>query len=144
MGRLIIENDEEPRPKRRRTDSGYDDLSQSSQVGNRLLKHQDSGLGSGTRACSPIFLSDEPEIIVTEEIKTSAQEPTIIIHLGSVRQRIAQSRYLSHIWKSGLDSPCAVCHQDFTQKEEPPIRTFTFETSEELGENTSDITQVPL
>ena len=144
MGRLIIENDEEPRPKRRRTDSGYDDLSQSSQVGNRLLKHQDSGLGSGTRACSPIFLSDEPEIIVTEEIKTSAQEPTIIIHLGSVRQRIAQSRYLSHIWKSGLDSPCAVCHQDFTQKEEPPIRTFTVETSEELGENTSDITQVPL
>ncbi|KAI1369393.1 hypothetical protein F5Y08DRAFT_293194 [Xylaria arbuscula] len=144
MGRQVIENDEDSRLKRRRTDSGYDDLSQSSQVNNTLLKHQDSGLGSGTRACSPIFLSDEPEITITEETKTTAQEPAIVIYLGSVRQQVAQSRYLSHIWRSGLDSPCAVCHQDFIDKDDPPIRTFTFETSEELGENTNDITQVPL
>ncbi|KAI0523823.1 hypothetical protein F5B22DRAFT_592148 [Xylaria bambusicola] len=144
MSRLTIEEDKEPRPKRRRTDSGYDDLSQSSQVGNTSLKHQDSGLGSGTRACSPIYLSDEPEVTITDESKPSTQEPTITIYLGSARQQVAQSRYLSHIWKSGLDSPCAVCHQDFADREEPPIRTITFETSEELGEDTSDITQLPL
>ncbi|KAI0910731.1 hypothetical protein F4823DRAFT_344956 [Ustulina deusta] len=144
MSRLVIEDDEEPRPKRRRTDSGYDDLSQNSEIGNASLKHHDSGLGSGARACSPIWLSDEPEITVTEESKSSAQEPTIIIYLGSVRQQVAQSRYLSHIWRSGLDSPCAVCHQDFIDKEEPPIRTFTFETDEDLGEDTSDITQLPI
>ncbi|KAI1422660.1 hypothetical protein F5Y12DRAFT_786591 [Xylaria sp. FL1777] len=144
MGRLIIEDDEEPRPKRRRTDSGYDGLSQSSQIDSKPLKHQDSGFSSGARACSPILLSDEPEITVTEESKSSAQESTIIIYVGSARQRVAQSRFLSHIWRSGLDSPCAVCHQDFIDKDEPPIRTFTFETSEDLGEDASDITQLPI
>ncbi|KAI0429271.1 hypothetical protein F5Y09DRAFT_310649 [Xylaria sp. FL1042] len=144
MGRVVIKDAEEPRSKRRRTDSGYDDLSQSSRVASPSLKHQDSGLSSGARASSPILLSDEPDITVTEESKSSLQEPAIIIYLGSVRQRVAQSRYLSHIWRSGLDSPCAVCHQDFINKDEPPIRTFTFETSEELGEDTSNITQLPI
>ncbi|KAI1356713.1 hypothetical protein F5Y01DRAFT_265578 [Xylaria sp. FL0043] len=144
MGRVATSEAEEPRSKRRRTDSGYDDLSQDSQIASPSLKHHDSGLGSGARATSPILLSDEPEITVTEESKSSAQEPTITIYLGSVRQRVAQSRYLSHIWRSGLDSPCAVCHRDFIDKGEPPIRTFTFETSEELGEDTSDITQLPI
>ncbi|KAI0538212.1 hypothetical protein GGR58DRAFT_310754 [Xylaria digitata] len=146
MGRLIIKGNKEPSPKRRRTDSGYGDLSQSSHTSHTMttLEHRDSGFGSGARACSPILLSDEPEITVTEEFKASSQEPIIIIYLGSVRQRVAQSRYLSHIWRSGLDSPCVVCHQDFIDKEEPPIRTFTFETSEDLGEDASDITQLPI
>ncbi|KAJ2972886.1 hypothetical protein NUW58_g9083 [Xylaria curta] len=147
MGRLVIEDNEEPGPKRRRTDSGYGDLSQNSQSSNNttLLKHQDSGLSSGTRACSPILLSDELEIIaVTEGSKPLVQEPTIIIYVGSARQQVAQSKYLSHIWRSGLDSPCAVCHQHFAEKGEPPIRTFTFETSEDLGEDASNITQAPI
>ncbi|TGJ83605.1 hypothetical protein E0Z10_g5188 [Xylaria hypoxylon] len=144
MGRLIIEDNEEPSLKRRRTDSGYDDLSRSSQTGKTSLEHCDSGLSSGARACSPILVSDELEVTVTEESKSSLQEPVIIIYLGSVRQRVTQSSYLSHIWRSGLDSPCVVCHQDFTDKEEPPIRTFTFETSEDLGEDASDITQLPI
>ncbi|KAI0417940.1 hypothetical protein F5X98DRAFT_130761 [Xylaria grammica] len=144
MGRLMIKDNDEPSLKRRRTDSGFDDLSQNSQTGNAFLEHRDSGFGSGARACSPILLSDEPEVIIAEESKSLPQEPTIIIYLGSVRQRVAQSRYLSHIWRSGLNSPCVVCHQDFVDKEEPPIRTFTFETSEDLGEGASDITQLPI
>ncbi|KAI1310403.1 hypothetical protein F5Y03DRAFT_346099 [Xylaria venustula] len=146
VGRQKIGGDEEPWPKRRRTDSGYDELSQGSQVGNATLKHHDSGLSfsSGARACSPILLSDEPEITVTAESKSSSQEPTITIYLGSVRQRVAQSRYLSHIWRSGLDSPCAVCRLGFTDEEEPPIRTFTFESSEDLSEGNDDITLLPI
>ncbi|KAF2968934.1 hypothetical protein GQX73_g4620 [Xylaria multiplex] len=146
MGRPIIKDDEEPTLKRRRMDSGYGDHSQSSHTSQPIasLEHCDSGFGSGTRACSPILVSDEPEITITEESKASSQEPTIIIHLGSVRQQVAQSRYLSHVWRSGLDSPCVVCHQNFIDKEEPPIRTFTFETSEDLGEDASDITQLPI
>ncbi|KAI3320010.1 hypothetical protein HD806DRAFT_243513 [Xylariaceae sp. AK1471] len=144
MGKLVIDNDGESSLKRRRIDSGYGELSQTSQTSNTLLKHQDSGISSGARACSPILLSDEPEVTVTEESKSTAQEPCIVIYLGSVRQQIAQSKYLSHIWKSGLDSPCAVCHQQFSEKGEPPIRTFTFETSEDLSEDTSDITQLPI
>ncbi|KAI0404868.1 hypothetical protein F4802DRAFT_214576 [Xylaria palmicola] len=145
MGRLVIEDEGEPNLKRRRTDSGYGDLSEASQASHASLKHQDSGLGSGARACSPILLSDELEIIsVTEEPKPSIQEPTIIIYLGSVRQQVAQSKYLSHIWRSGLDSPCVVCHQDFPEGKEPPIRTFAFETSEDLGEDALDITQLPI
>ncbi|KAI0966301.1 hypothetical protein F4678DRAFT_449816 [Xylaria arbuscula] len=144
MDRPKVEGDEETWPKRRRTDSGYDELSQGSRISNATLKHHDSGFSSGARACSPILLSDEPEITVTAESKSSSQEPTIIIYLGSVRQRVAQSRYLSHIWRSGLDSPCAVCHQDFTDKEEPPIRTFTFESSEDLSEDNGDITLLPI
>ncbi|KAI1156159.1 hypothetical protein F4825DRAFT_446903 [Nemania diffusa] len=143
MGRQAIQDDEEPSPKRCRTDSGYGDLSRS-QTSDPSIKHQESWLGSGARSCSPIILSDEPEIAVTEESKLVAHEPTIIIYLGSVRQQVAQSRYLSHIWKSGLDSPCAVCHQQFSEKGEPPIRTFTFETSEDLSEDASDITQLPI
>ncbi|KAJ8123944.1 hypothetical protein O1611_g9476 [Lasiodiplodia mahajangana] len=144
MGRLIIQdNDEEPSQKRCRTDSGYGDLSRS-QTSDTSIKRQESWFGSGARACSPILLSDEPEVTITEESKSVVQEPSIIIYLGPVRQKIAQSKYLSHIWRSGLDSPCAVCHQQFSEKGEPPIRTFTFETSEDLSEDASDITQLPI
>ncbi|KAI1131688.1 hypothetical protein F5Y10DRAFT_43742 [Nemania abortiva] len=145
MGRSMIQHDDdgEPSPKRCRTDSGYGDLSRS-QTSDTSTKQQEGWFGSGARACSPILLSDEPEVTVTEESRSVVQEPTIIIYLGSVRQQVAQSKYLSHIWRSGLDSPCAVCHQDFGGKGDPPIRTFTFETSEDLSEDASDITQLPI
>ncbi|KAI0107574.1 hypothetical protein GGR51DRAFT_152732 [Nemania sp. FL0031] len=144
MGRLTIQdNDEEPSPKRRRTDSGYGGLSRS-QTSDTSTKQHESWFGSGARACSPILLSDEPEVTITEESKSVIQEPAIIIYIGSVRQKVAQSKYISHIWRSGLDSPCAVCHKHFDEKGEPPIRTFTFETSEDLSEDASDITQLPI
>ncbi|KAI8632271.1 hypothetical protein F5Y19DRAFT_492137 [Xylariaceae sp. FL1651] len=144
MEKLAVDCNEEPSLKRRRTDSGYYDISQASHTSSTCLKHQDSGLSSGVRASSPILLSDELEVTVTEESKSVIAEPSIIIYLGSARQQIAQSKYLSHIWKSGLDSPCTVCHRHFAEKGDPPIRTFTFETSEDLSEDASDITQMPI
>jgi len=142
MGGLT--DDEEPNPKRQRTDSGYGEPSQTSQTEPIAPRREDSGFCSGARACSPILLSDEPEITVIQETKSSAREPSIVIYVGAVRQQIAQSKYLPFIWKSGLDSPCVVCHEPFTQKEEPPIRTFTFATCEDLSEDVSDITQLPI
>ncbi|GAP87306.2 hypothetical protein SAMD00023353_2701090 [Rosellinia necatrix] len=144
MGKLNIEDDEGPSRKRCRTDSGYGDLSQASQDSSASLERKSGGFTPGATASSPILLSDEPDVIVTEEARSVIREPTIIIYLGSVRQQVAQSKYLPHVWRSGLDSTCAVCHQEFTEKGEPPIRTFTFEDSEELGEDTSDVTQIPI
>ncbi|KAI1322228.1 hypothetical protein F5Y16DRAFT_404720 [Xylariaceae sp. FL0255] len=140
MGKGAAENVGQPSLKRQRTDSGF--FGDQSRSNSTSLKHHDSQLSSGT-ARSPIPLSDEPDLIVTEELRPTLREPIIVVHVGSVRQQIAQSKFLSHIWKSGLESPCVVCHPDFSEKD-PPIRTLTFETAEDLNDDSQDITQQPI
>jgi hypothetical protein len=49
------------------------------------------------------------------------------------------------MWKDGLDSPCMLCHGSFNLHDgDPPIRTFTFETSEDLSADVVDIGQAPI
>ncbi|KAI1874601.1 hypothetical protein JX265_004809 [Neoarthrinium moseri] len=133
--------------KRRRTDSSHGGHLQASRASSPRLERQDTMSSSGKRACSPILLSDdhEPEVLVTEEGKVRSTEPRIIIHLGGERQQVPQSKFLAHIWKDGLNSPCMVCQRGFNKEDnDPPIRTFTLEESEDLVGDTADVTRIPL
>ncbi|KAH8675952.1 hypothetical protein BX600DRAFT_453966 [Xylariales sp. PMI_506] len=142
-----LQDDTDYHLKRRRIDSGFGDLSQSSRASSLGLKRRESQVSSGKRPCSPILLSDdlEPEVVITQETKYGPAEPHVTIYLGSEKQQIPQSKFLAHVWKHGLDSPCMVCHCAFeANRDDPPIRTFTFESSEDAHEDAADITRVPV
>lgn len=70
--------------------------------------------------------------------------PKVTIYLGSQRQQVLQSSFLSHVWGGGLDTPCMECNKDFDSLSGPPIRTISFEAAQNAQCTAHSITEIPL
>ncbi|KAF8846639.1 hypothetical protein BDZ45DRAFT_409230 [Acephala macrosclerotiorum] len=125
---LKRKNNELGSNRRSRTRRRGDSLSESQQSTPRKTGIEEP--------LSPSLMNSGPQHLYTDSAVT--------ILLGSESQQIPQSKFLRHVWGDGLDSTCMVCQKDFTDGNDPPIRTLAFEVTQTLESSSPDITQAPI